>query len=318
MSYLFAKHLLLRMPVKSPADYAAESQIFLNDPFFRSALYLASPSFFSSLEQQGFQSEKLSEKEKYTLRKYINRYCFRPTPFGLFSSVSLIQWSDTPGREIQGPPDFTACIRADQTYQAILGQHLLDKELNGIATFEGNPSIYRALNEYRFFRTGLDENSRQREYLLQSIAFSKLLKDLVAYCSPRGIILHITALAACRATEGAEYAEFLIDAQLLVNRLRPNITGPDYLGRLAGIVHNDQKGTGITQGISSLTDAKLKGIPIEPGSFQILNRELKALLPAKQADLNPDRLSVILHRAVGKSGHRQPLPGAAPRRTIRA
>ncbi|MHB8206980.1 lantibiotic dehydratase [Mucilaginibacter sp.] len=301
MSYLFAKHLLLRMPVKIPADYAAESQTFLNDPFFRSALYLASPSFFSSLEQRHFQSEKLSEKEKITLRKYINRYCFRPTPFGLFSSVSLIQWATAPGPQVQAPPNFTVSIHADQTYQAILGQDLLDKELNGLASYEANPSIYRALNEYRFFRTGLDESFRQREYLLQSIAFSKLLKDLIAYCRPgrtlQEITLYLMASAACSGTEGKEYANFLIDAQLLVNRLRPNITGPDYLGRLAGIVNNYQKNTSRTQAIGRLTEASIKDLPIEPGSFQSLSRELKNLLPAKRADLNPDQLSVILHRS---------------------
>jgi hypothetical protein len=302
MSYLFAKHLLLRMPVKSPADYVAESQTFLNDLFFRSALYLASPSFFSRLEQQNFQTEKLSEKEKNTLRKYINRYCFRPTPFGLFSSVSLIHWANAPGPQIQEAPNFTVCIRADQAYQAILGQDLLDNELNGLANYEGNPSIYRALNEYRFFRTGLDETFRHREYLLQSIAFSKLLKDLIAYCSPgrtlQEIILHIMESASCSEKEGEEYAEFLIDAQLLVSRLRPNITGPDYLGRLAGIINNNQKDSGRTRNISKLTDASLTELRIEPVSFQKLNRELKTLLPAKQAGLNPDQLSVILHRTL--------------------
>ncbi|HEY9487175.1 MAG TPA: lantibiotic dehydratase family protein, partial [Chryseosolibacter sp.] len=302
MSYLFAKHLLLRMPVKSPADYVAEIQTFLNDRFFQSALYLASPSFYSSLEQQHFQSEKLSEKEKNTLQKYINRYCFRPTPFGLFSSVSLVQWANTPARQIQTPPNFTVCIRADQTYQAILGRDLLEEELDGLASYEGNPSIYRSLNEYRFFRTGLDESFRQREYLLQSIAFSKLLKDLIAYCRSgrnlQQIILHIMESAACSLTEAEEYADFLIDAQLLVNRLRPNITGPDYLGRLAGVVNNYQMDTGRTHTISSLLGTSLNELRIEPDSFQTLNRELKTLLPAKQAALNPDQLSVILHRSL--------------------
>ena len=40
MSYVFEKYLLLRRPVKNPADYAADNQTFLNDPAFRSAVYL--------------------------------------------------------------------------------------------------------------------------------------------------------------------------------------------------------------------------------------------------------------------------------------
>lgn len=300
MSYLFAKHLLLRMPVKSPADYAAESQTFLDDLAFRSALYLASTSFFSSLEQQGFQSKDLSEKEENTLRKYINRYCFRPTPFGLFSSISLIQWESSPKNQIQGKTDFEASIHADQTYQALLGQGLLDEELAEQAAYEGNPSLYRALTEYRFFRTGLDENFRQREYLLQSIAFSKLLKDLIAYCQPgrsrQELIQHIMTAAGSTREEAEEYSDFLTDAQLLVNRLRPNITGRDYLTRLEGISNTNHGGSGRTQALSKLTKRNLKEMPVDPGSLQALNKQLKALLTARQADQHSGYLSVILCR----------------------
>jgi hypothetical protein len=90
--YSFAQHLLLRMPVKTPSEHGADQQSFLDDQFFRSALYLASPIFYAILERHNFREEYLSEKEATTLLKYINRYCFRPTPFGLFSSVSLVKW----------------------------------------------------------------------------------------------------------------------------------------------------------------------------------------------------------------------------------
>jgi hypothetical protein len=93
MLYQFAQHLLLRMPVKNPADYDANPQSFLNDHFFRAAIRVATSTFYIMLERKDFQAGSLTEKEANTLQKYINRYCFRPTPFGLFSSVTLSNWS---------------------------------------------------------------------------------------------------------------------------------------------------------------------------------------------------------------------------------
>jgi len=300
MSYVFEKYLLLRRPVKNPADYAADNQTFLNDPAFRSAVYLASASFFSSLEQQGFQSKKLSDKEENTLRKYINRYCFRPTPFGLFSSISLIQWGSSPESKIQHHAEYEASIHADQTYQASFSQYLLESELADQAAYEGNPSLYRALNEYRFFRTGLNENFKQREYLLQSIAFSKLLKDLIAYCregrNKPELIDHILQAAGSTREEAEDYIDFLTDAQLLVNRLRPNITGLDYLKRLADVNGLYHPSNSRFHSLNKVLAGNSKKMAIEPGIFQALNRQLKELAPSNQAGQHTDQLSVILYR----------------------
>jgi len=169
------------MPVKKATDYTAESQPFLDDHHFRAAIYLASRSFYAILEKQDFVLGKLSDREVSTLRKYINRYCFRPTPFGLFASVTLMEWGASPDHTDNGPPTFEPHFYTDQNYQAIISQELLRVELKDGARFEGNPSLYRVFNEYRFFRVALDEHFKQREYLLQSIAFSKLLKDLITW-----------------------------------------------------------------------------------------------------------------------------------------
>lgn len=294
---LFAQHLLLRMPVKSPADYSADAQSFLEDCLFLSAIYLATPSFYESIKRHGFQNNKLSKKEANTLQKYINRYCFRPTPFGLFASVSLAEWSDkAPSRNFK--QHFQACVHADMTYQNALGSNLLENELYTQATYEGNPSIYRVMNEYRFFRERMDEACRRREYLLQSIAFSKLLKDLLAYCcagrSRQEIVLHITAAANCTTDEGEEYADFLIDAQLLLNCLRVNITGTDYLKRLANT--NAQKQTARTEALDSFVQQRSVNTLMNPESIVQLHNSLNAMLPPRANCNKFDYLNVILQR----------------------
>ena len=303
MDYLFSKHLIVRRPVKNPDDYTEDIQSFLNDPHFLAAVYLASPAFHSTLKKQQFLIEKLTEREANTLRKYINRYCFRPTPFGLFATVSLTQWATGPGPPDERPPVFQPHLYTDQNYQAIMGQELLETELKKEARFEGNPSLYRTLNEYRFFRTALVEAFKEREYLLQSIAFSKLLQELITWCSGGrtlpDIIGHIRIAAACSVAEAREYAEFLVDAQVLLNRLRPNISGPDYLTRL--LAWPKLRISRRSRRLSSLLRS-LSPTALTPDGIQELNERLKAFLPEQPTGMQTDQLNVILQRNPPEAG----------------
>jgi thiopeptide-type bacteriocin biosynthesis protein len=297
MSFHFAEHLLLRMPVKSPADYYADPQNFLDDPFFRAALLVASPVFYANLERQHFKSAGLSDKEAHTLQKYLNRYCFRPTPFGLFSSVSLTSWSAN-GKKAPVLPGYQVHARAGMTFQNQLSNYLLGHELRHTAMFESNPSIYRVLNEYRFFRTGLDEQGKQREYQLQSIAFSKLLKDLLAGCnsgcSRPTIISRIIRNAACTPAEAEDYTDFLIDAQLLINCLRLSITGEDYVTSLTARL---DEGSAKVNLQVALARQRIEHTDIDPAFIQQMEQDLTALLP-EHAN-TADKLSIILRSAAG-------------------
>jgi hypothetical protein len=101
------------------------------------------------------------------------------------------------------------------------------------------------MKEYRFVHTALDENGKRRQYLLQSIEFSKLLKDLITFCGGArirsAIVTRIAGNAGCSSEEATEYADFLIEAQLLVNHFRPKITGTDYLSHRTRFINAMQK-----------------------------------------------------------------------------
>lgn len=94
MDFIFAKPLLVRTPANSFESYVRESQYHLDIAQFKMTMYLVSQVFYYRLEKAAFQVVNLNEKELVTLRKYINHYCFRPTPFGLFLGISLINWGD--------------------------------------------------------------------------------------------------------------------------------------------------------------------------------------------------------------------------------
>jgi hypothetical protein len=76
------------------------------------AIRVATLTFFHNLERKQFQSNLLNKKELTTLQKYINRYCCRPTPFGLFSALALTTWSNDLSKSIPGPVDLLLQLTA--------------------------------------------------------------------------------------------------------------------------------------------------------------------------------------------------------------
>jgi thiopeptide-type bacteriocin biosynthesis protein len=294
MNYRLAQHLLLRMPVKNPSDYGCEPQSFLDDLFFRAAVLLATPAFYEMLNRREFQAAALSGKEANTLQKYINRYCYRPTPFGLFSAVSLVEWG-TNDETVQ--PNYIAFVRTAMPLQHLVASYLLEGEVKEQSTYETNPSLYRVLNEYRFFRTGLDETGKQRDYQLQSIAFSKLLKDLLTRCSSGcswpEIVSQIIQSSGCLREEAEDYANFLVDSQLLVNQLRLTITGKDYLSHLTESLHEGQAKNDL---LSILARQDGEHFGIEPRFIEHLEHDLSTLLPDNE--MPQDKLSIILQQKV--------------------
>ncbi len=61
-----------------------------NIPLFKEAIAVASPSLFAMLEKGDRSKDVLN-----SLLKYFIRITSRPTPFGLFSSVSLGNWGES-------------------------------------------------------------------------------------------------------------------------------------------------------------------------------------------------------------------------------
>ncbi|MET3501313.1 thiopeptide-type bacteriocin biosynthesis protein [Mucilaginibacter rubeus] len=307
MRYQFAPEVLLRMPVKSPGDYNVSPQIFLDDPMFRAAILHATHTFYQVLNSKNFEASVLTEKEANTLQKYINRYCYRPTPFGLFASVTLTQWladAHMGGME----PFYEPHICPAMTVQNLLFQYLkpADPATNKL---EANPSIYRVLNEYRFFRTGLDQTGSKRDYQLQSIAFSQTLKEVIAIskngCFKPAIIQAISGATGCSLIEAEDYAHFLIDSQFLVYTHRLSITGGDPLIDL--INQSESAAQSIIQAVYKEHE---KYNPIDPSLIGQLEDQLDLLL--QKGAIIPNKLNIIL-----KASHTGDGPDMAYQQTLR-
>ncbi|MFD4656354.1 lantibiotic dehydratase [Kitasatospora sp. NPDC058444] len=89
---------LLRAPML-PADarqapLAAESDVSLTprDPLLHLAVWMASPDLVAALERTG-PRDRSAPRLIRKLRRYLIRMSTRPTPFGLFAGVGLVQWA---------------------------------------------------------------------------------------------------------------------------------------------------------------------------------------------------------------------------------
>ncbi|TSD66342.1 hypothetical protein FFF34_002775 [Inquilinus sp. KBS0705] len=293
----FSAHLLLRMPAMPVTAYEKPLQAFLDEPYFLSAVYLASPGFFSRLKKAGFSEQGLSPKERASLKKYINRICFRPTPFGLFSSVSLIRWEQKPKQPLLNDGELRIHISADEEFTAALHTVVSGRLRYGDSLLRPNDTLYRVLNEYRFIRTDLGENGKSRQYLLESIAYSRFLKDLMTFCRNGkriiDIISRICRLTGCTTADAQEYVSFLTDSQLLVSDLRQNITGQPYLERLVPALSNDPAGHSFSANLSRIT-LKMALPQTLPGYFEGLTKELKQILPDDREHEEGSLLNVLL------------------------
>lgn len=300
--YQFAEHLLLRMPANSRDSYHRDRQHHLNDPYFRAALYLASPLFYSCLEQKNFDHAALSDKERFTLQKYINRYCFRPIPFGLFAGVTLIRWAERSGFDLNAIRLEDAVIVPDQGFVLKLAEEILQGEMKSKALYEPNPTIYRLLGELRFISTEIDEQDRLRKYLLQSTDYSKVLKDLSLFCTvpkPREeIVQEICRLALCSDPIGEDYFEFLIQEQVFVPLFRPNINGPNYLQQLLATMPLSLKQSNRPAALKRLLEELKTNKETDAAWFKEINSKLSRLMEREADRLHSNNLQVILHRKI--------------------
>jgi len=228
MNYHFSKHLLHRIPLFPINQYNASLKFAVDDPIFRAAIYLASPQFYARLEKAEFNLSKMEPRELITLSRYYNRACFRSTPFGYFASVGMGKWlqsEDTPVNQK------VADLRAYFQPTEWLLQNYIRKRLTlnvSDELYEANPTLYRVKKYYRFIKEE-NGNNHKRAFQLQSTQYSLVLRDLLKYSrkgvSRKMIEKQICKIANCTQEEALEYFEFLKDAQILLPKYRPGITG---------------------------------------------------------------------------------------------
>ncbi|MEO6523090.1 MAG: lantibiotic dehydratase [Mucilaginibacter sp.] len=227
----FHSTLLLRTPVYSYSENNLTE--VLKQSFFRKAIYFSSEVFYNELEKANFDLDKLDKKAVETLKKYFNRMCFRPTPFGICSAFGSLLWGlDTTDIKLSNN-NLKPHIQFSYAKSIEYAGTLLNKGTDGLL-YKLSAAIYKAGNEYRFIRSNYDNT--QTEFIIDSFKgdrfFEKMLQYLDAWHMLPQIAEFVCQQTDCTDNEANTYIQWLIDKQIISQHLEANITGQDYLKRV--------------------------------------------------------------------------------------
>jgi lantibiotic biosynthesis protein len=284
----FFEQLMLRLPLYAEADYTQQDMAaVLSDPLFRQALWLASPAFYNELEKLGFCFERLDARKKFSLCKYYNRCCFRPTPFGAFSSFSLLSWGSATEVRLVGEP----------LLHLLPAQEWLQAQQTGALTegtwLQRNPLLYRLGPEYRYVFSETGESGRGR-FLLNSLSAASLHRALFARL--RGYTLDtatvrafLAARSGCTLPEAADYLDFLVREQVLLTPAAAELVDHGLAGR-----EDESHGQGYWQRFRQVSwndrlslpgiAAGLPGLPVAGSDLSPFYSALEKPLPGGQED----------------------------------
>ncbi|MDQ0640070.1 thiopeptide-type bacteriocin biosynthesis protein [Pedobacter sp. W3I1] len=237
MVYQFLPQLFLRAPYYSFTGYdLSRLPEVLQEQAFRNAVFLASPAFYALLEKKEFDFDKLMDKEKHTLYKYYNRMCFRPTPFGSFSSFTLLRWGKGGQVRLVGSDESILHLIPDQgflgglknTAWAVLPEELVV-----------NPTLYRFNDVLRFTKSSLDDKGRF-SFSLQGIDAVKFNVQLFSFLSSEKVsrdvaLSWVMQHSECSETEAEEYIEFLLDAGAVFNSTQGKVISNEVIGNFLSL-----------------------------------------------------------------------------------
>jgi thiopeptide-type bacteriocin biosynthesis protein len=234
MNYEFYPKLIVRTPLFSFERFFKCADLdFLADPFFKEALFIASPD----LARLVYNSEgELSEEVKLSLIRYYNRMCTRCTPFGLFAGCSVATWGYVTSVKISNKELFRRTRVDKELYSKIIGK------INGIdevfknLSFSVNNTIYPMGAEIRM----IEQDKVSGEFRIVSVTDSGHLNDFLkiirngnfktSQIFPEALKLGFTQ------AESLEFLRVLVENHLLIPQTSATATTTLLLQKLKGFL----------------------------------------------------------------------------------
>ncbi|KMQ66480.1 hypothetical protein ACM46_02805 [Chryseobacterium angstadtii] len=297
--YLFFDEFVVRTPLFSCTDFRRHmgkdetpettlKELYAN-PVFQEAIYLASPFLHGELVKwlstEHQYAVKEDQKLKNTLLKYFCRISTRSTPFGLFSGVGLGKFSASPDPLDKGNHTQNSLTEAwlrdtklDMHFLVSLAQHFVKtREIRDQLLFYPNNSIYKIGNRIRYIEYQYTHG--KRDYIISSAPLSEELQQVLEF-SRSGKTIHeiaeILVNEEITKEEALEFIEELIDNQLLVSQLEPNVSGADFLDLLISVLTKINAGDAATV-LKNIKD-KLDKLDLHIGNPATLYAETEDLI----------------------------------------
>ena len=240
ISVSFSSYVFLRTPTLSYNEYNSNPESIIKLHFFQASLFFASESLYMELMRYDFNYHLLDKKVKFSLQKYFNRMCYRPTPFGMFSAFTSLDWcksEDTRPCVLLGEdrlyvnPDFQLLIDIARELETL---NIIDN-----LKYYSNNSIYSIKNERRYLTYNYDIKEERLLFLISSYKSDRLLNKIIIFCKNGKTKAQLTNWLNELIgfdDEIKDYINDLINAGLLVSELNPNMSGKRYFERITEII----------------------------------------------------------------------------------
>lgn len=246
--YIVRTPLLSRKNFQEKADEEAFSGIELKEicsnVVFQEAIYLASPNLYHELSQWLHSKKELSssqhQKLKNTILKYYTRMSTRCTPFGLFSGVGLGKFNrETINNKLSDNNQLQIRDTKLDMHLLVFLSKTLEKnpDIRSQLLYSPNNSIYKIGKKIRYVEYEYKEG--KRDYIISSAPLSEELSQILDFSKQRKTISQIGEILISdeiNHEESKEFIEELIDNQVLVSELEPNVSGGDYLDTLISVL----------------------------------------------------------------------------------
>ena len=260
------------------ANYNLEKALlFLDNPFFNEALFLASPDLCLLLKKLETKDNSLSlEKRKaleLTLLKYIARICARCTPFGLFAGCAVGTFAPQTDIELMPYSEFEKFTQFDMHFWIRFLQKIESKnaDLTTVLKYFPNSSMYTSGDFYRYVE--YKYNNKKRVHSVSEIRKSTILSKIVTHSKKGLLISQIISLIIEDESEKEEaffFVEELIKNQFLVSELEAVVTGDDEWSRVLKIVQKSSSTKNLHEFICDLQN-DFKTLNKTFGNIQIYN-----------------------------------------------
>jgi lantibiotic biosynthesis protein len=296
--YQFFEEYIVRTPLFSYKDLQKklsreeisddELKEICNNPVFQEAIYLASPYLHEEIRQWLSRKDfslKEYQKLKNTILKYYSRISTRCTPFGLFSFVHLGNFDNE--KAIDDNLNNIRDTKLDMHFLVSLAKSFekIPKLKNQLRFFPNN-SIYQIRDNIRYVE--YEYNSGKRNYFISSAPFSDELQRVLDFSEEGKTITQIVKILIneeITENEAIEFVDELIENQVLVSEIEPNVSGKDFLDTLIAVL-NRINAKGETEILFSIK-TKLNKIDQQLGNSVLLYSEIEDLI--KSFEINYEK-----------------------------
>lgn len=218
---------------------------FLQDSLLQEAIFLASPVLYDEVGKflSGYLTkEKDVEKLKCAVLRYFSRMTSRCTPFGLFAGFSLGKLLNETNISLSPLSSYRRYTRLDMHYLCALAQDIGKNDtVQRNVKYYPNSSLYVLGDKLRYVEYFYRKTKRIHQ--ISSVDFSEYLEKILALAQNGAAFETLAALVISMLpeeniplVEAEDFIVELINNQILVSDLEPEITGKDFLVQLLKVI----------------------------------------------------------------------------------